>query len=493
MAASAGPAFAAAGPEIWITMDRSDAERVGRNLARAGRGTALAVEQDGAIVVARVREDDVPLLAQAIHEELHRCGGFIAHASREEAQRSAARDREAAPPAPLVVYTIDNGPVVQALMAGVQEANIRTTITNLSAFFTRYHTSATGQQSAASIRDLWAGYAQGRPDVSIQTYSHPPSVTPQPSIVLTIHGASLPTEVVVLGAHQDSINGSTGRAPGADDDGSGVATLSEVIRVALANGYRPERTVKFIAYAAEEVGLRGSRDIAQRFKDASVNVVGAFQLDMTNFKGTPTADVVLITDHTASPQNAFLGQLVDTYVALPRANSVCGYACSDHASWEEQGYVSSFPFEAVFGQHLSQIHTANDTLAAAGGTANHSVKFAKLAAAYMAELAKGGFEPAPNAPPVVSAGPDATVPLFTTVTLAGQGIDTRGPGRLVWEWLQISGPQVTIANANRRVANVTFGGGHVRVPCGRQRRHDQRRRRRDDHRHPLTPAVSFAV
>lgn len=461
IAAVGVPAAAAVAPEVWITMDRGDAERVGRNLARAGRGGALVVAQDGAIVVARVREDDVPALALAVHEELHRCGGFIAHASREEALRAAAPDREAAPPAPAVAYTIDNGPVVQALMAGIQEANIRTNITNLSAFFTRYHTTATGQQSAQSIRDLWAGYAQGRTDVSVQTYAHPTATTPQPSIVLTIHGASLPTEVVVLGAHQDSINGAsptTGRSPGADDDGSGVATLSEVIRVALASGYRPERTVKFMAYAAEEVGLRGSNDIAQRFKNANVNVVGAFQLDMTNFKGTPASDIVLITDHTTSAQNTFLGQLVDTYVVLPRATSQCGYACSDHASWEDRGYVSSFPFEAVFGQHLSQIHTANDTLAAAGGTANHSVKFAKLAAAYMAELAKGGLGPAPHAPPVASAGSDASVSVGTAVALAGSASNAQGPGRLGWEWLAISGPQgipVTIANANRRAATFT--------------------------------------
>ena len=52
-------------------------------------------------------------------------------------------------------------------------------------------------------------------------------------------------------------------APGADDDASGIATLTEVIRVALANGWKPKRTVKFMGYAAEEVGLRGSNAIAQ--------------------------------------------------------------------------------------------------------------------------------------------------------------------------------------------------------------------------------------
>jgi leucyl aminopeptidase len=447
-------ASAAGSPEVWIPMARTDAARVLPALERAGRAGALLIDVEGPILVARIDEDDVPLLARAIHQELRRCGGFVFHPSREDAVAAATRE-VAAPDAPLVDYTIDNGPVVQALMSGLQEAQIRTTITSLSAFFTRYHASATGQQSALSIRDLWTTYAQGREDVTIQTYSHPSATTPQPSIVLTVHGTTRPSEVVVLGAHQDSINGATGRAPGADDDASGVATLSEVIRVALASGYRPQRTVKFMAYAAEEVGLRGSRDMAQRFKSAGVNVVGAFQLDMTNFKGTASTDIVLITDHTTSAQNTFLGQLVDTYLGLPRANSQCGYACSDHASWQEQGFVSSFPFEAVFGQHMPLIHSPNDTIAQSGGNANHAVKFAKLAAAFMAELAKGGLRPSGNAPPVAAAGADVSVSAGTPVTLAGTGIDADGPGRLAWEWLEVSGPPVAIAGWNRRVATVT--------------------------------------
>ena len=61
-------------------------------------------------------------------------------------------------------------------------------------------------------------------------------------MILTIQGTDLPNEVVVLGAHLDSINTSGGGsneqvAPGADDDASGIASLTEVIRVALASGW----------------------------------------------------------------------------------------------------------------------------------------------------------------------------------------------------------------------------------------------------------------
>ena len=69
-------------------------------------------------------------------------------------------------------------------------------------------------------------------------------------------------------------------APGADDDGSGIATLTEILRIAMANGWKPKRTIKFMGYAAEEVGLRGSAAIAADFKAQGVNVVGVMQFDM---------------------------------------------------------------------------------------------------------------------------------------------------------------------------------------------------------------------
>jgi bacterial leucyl aminopeptidase len=149
--------------------------------------------------------------------------------------------------------------------------------------------------------------------------------------------------------------------------------------------------VKFMAYAAEEVGLVGSAEIADAYHDQGVNVVGVLQLDMTNYKGS-SGDIYIYTDFTNPTQNAFVGSLVDTYLpGLIKGTSSCGYGCSDHASWTSEGYPASFPFEAVFGQHNPFIHTPQDTIDKSGGTANHALKFSKLAAAYLAETAKGGF------------------------------------------------------------------------------------------------------
>jgi leucyl aminopeptidase len=384
--------------DSWITIERAVAEKAGAAFAKAGRPDALVIESEGKVVVARLSEADVSRLSGWVHSELGHCGGFMGHATRDEAFQEAARANREGPAdaAPQFNYTIDNPAVVQALMAQITELNVRNTITSLSNFQTRYHNCETGKGSARWIRDLWRGYAQGRTDVSVEPFKHSGYQTMQPSLILTIQGTGLPSEVVVLGGHQDStIGGGCGRSPGADDDASGIASLSEVIRVAMALGYKPLRTVKFMAYAAEEIGLRGSGQIAATFQQQNVNVVGVLQLDMTGYEGSAN-DIYLISDNTNAAQNTFVGDLVDTYLTgITRGTTACQYGCSDHASWHSRGYAASFPFEAYFRpfppnpQYNPFIHTQSDTLANIGNNANHAVKFSKLSAAYMAEMAKG--------------------------------------------------------------------------------------------------------
>lgn len=220
----------------------------------------------------------------------------------------------------------------------------------------------------------------------------------QPNAVLTITGTDLPNEFVILGAHADTTIGSAttaaSRAPGSDDDASGVATLTEVLRVAVANGYRPRRTVQFIAYAAEEVGLRGSRSIAQSYRTANRNVVGVLNLDLTNFRNpAATRDVYVLTDNTNVALTAFLRELFAQYLAgsgLTIGDTACGYACSDHASWTQAGFPAAAYLEGSFRQTNQNIHTSRDTLATSGGSARHSVNFARLGLAFMAEVGKGG-------------------------------------------------------------------------------------------------------
>ncbi len=99
-----------------------------------------------------------------------------------------------------------------------------------------------------------------------------------PNVVGMIEGASKPDEFVILGAHYDHIGtDEDGRGHcrmkvdgetkdvvcnGADDNASGTAVVLEVARILGSRPKPPERTVVFALFAGEELGLLGSRALA---------------------------------------------------------------------------------------------------------------------------------------------------------------------------------------------------------------------------------------
>lgn len=75
------------------------------------------------------------------------------------------------------------------------------------------------------------------------------------NVVAVIPGSS--EDSITVGAHYDS-RPYRRKAPGADDNGSGLAALLAIARALTSSGLRPQKTVYFVAFAAEEKGLLGS-------------------------------------------------------------------------------------------------------------------------------------------------------------------------------------------------------------------------------------------
>jgi leucyl aminopeptidase len=375
-----------------------------RDTYQAIRGFAREVvehrDSTGApVVIAESRADRLGGISHYVHTHERRCGGYFAFPSRAQAEAFVTQERakQAMTKSALARYTLDNQDTVNRWLPQAQERRLYDTINHLSSYRNRYFASSHGKTSAEWIRTHWQSLAAGREDVTTELFTACGNCSTQPSVILTIRGWDLPDEVVVLGAHLDSINASTytdpnQHAPGADDDASGIATLTETLRIALADGWRPARTVKFMGYAAEEVGLRGSNAIAQSFRNTGVNVVSVLQVDMTNYKSGAVTDMKLISDYSNTDLKNFFITLFDTYLApmgLTRGSTACGYACSDHASWTNAGYPAAMMFEAGDpGGSFPYIHTPYDTLATMGESAQHSVKFTQFALAYLGETAK---------------------------------------------------------------------------------------------------------
>lgn len=379
----------------YLTLDRNDWHDAQKQLAVNAVAPRALAERNG-VILLKVDDEQLNALTEFFHQQKHRCGGFFAFESLATAQAALTVEGSQLP-VMAATYTIDQRAVVRPLLSAVTEANLRSTMTTLANYQNRYYNSSYGKSSSEWIRDHWSQLAAGRSDISVVLKSCS-NCGLQQNVVMTITGTELPNEIVVLGAHADStISGMTteARAPGADDDASGVSVLTEVLRVALANNFRPRRTVQFMAYAAEEVGLRGSQAIATEYQTAGKNVYGVVQFDMTNYAGTG-ADVWIMTDNGNASMISFLRSLFDEYLAptgLTRADTSCGYGCSDHASWTRSGFPAAMYAETSFSQTNPNLHTVNDTLAAMGGTANHSVAFAKLGLSFAYEAGKTGSGP----------------------------------------------------------------------------------------------------
>lgn len=118
------------------------------------------------------------------------------------------------------------------------------------------------------------------------------------NVLAALPGSKHPDETILYAAHWDGYGvgppDSQGRTirPGAVDDAVGVAGVIEVAR-AFAKGPRPERTILFAAWTAEERGLLGSEYYAQNPSYPLEKMVANFTLDVLQTAG-PARDVVLV-------------------------------------------------------------------------------------------------------------------------------------------------------------------------------------------------------
>jgi len=117
---------------------------------------------------------------------------------------------------------------------------------------------------------------------SVATQRIPRDKTEVRNIEVELPGGPRAQEIVVIGAHYDSVVG----AVGANDNGSGVAALIELAR--LLRNTKPARTVRFVAFVNEEPPFyygdeMGSRFYARRSKARGENIVAMFSLETIGY------------------------------------------------------------------------------------------------------------------------------------------------------------------------------------------------------------------
>lgn len=184
------------------------------------------------------------------------------------------------------------------------------------------------------------------------------------NIVFRREGATRPSRRVVLGAHYDSYAGVSSSyecAPGADDNASGTAAVIECAR--LLRDARLERTVEFVLFDAEELGLKGSRHFASVL-DPSARYDGMLNLDMIGYEPNAAMTAVISGrsgDAGDSAIAAALGAAIDSFALdLDAAYLEGERLSSDHMAFWEVGVPAVLLIEGTRAELTPQYHTCFD-------------------------------------------------------------------------------------------------------------------------------------
>jgi MFS family permease len=164
---------------------------------------------------------------------------------------------------------------------------------------------------------------------------------------------------IIVGAHIDS---SSPEIPGANDDGSGVATIIELARLLAQEPH--DATLVFVAFCGEESGLIGSKSFVEHYP--LENAALMLQLDMVS----NDSPLLLFVDTKKSQTPPWLVSAsieafhslgyrnIEYPVFFQSLNNTVGGATSDHAPFLEKG-IPAIGFVTDIG---FPIHTPNDSL-----------------------------------------------------------------------------------------------------------------------------------
>ena len=158
--------------------------------------------------------------------------------------------------------------------------------------------------------------------------------------------------VFVISAHYDTIGGS----PGANDDGSGIATMLAIAN--LTQQYDFAHTIRFIAVSGEEVGTFGSFYDAKEAYKRDENIIALLDVDQVGFaNSTEDGKILQVFSRESSNWILDFSQNISYKYNLDLELLHTGAYPADHESYNDYGFhaicfIESRPDLSRFWCHL---------------------------------------------------------------------------------------------------------------------------------------------
>ncbi len=273
-------------------------------------------------------------------------------------------------------------PAVQALVDSATWARILPKIQKLAAFPTRYSTSPYNAAAAETLKAFFA-----RLGLTVQDHTFTWGSYTLHNIAATQTGTASPDSIFVIGAHYDDMP-STGTAPGADDNASGVAAVMTAAELFAGRPFR--YTIKYVCFGGEEQGTNGSEAWAAWARAQNLAIVAMLNFDMIGW-WTPGVDFDLEVEVGAAM--TWLADVITgaaaLYTTMPcHVHVDDGAWWGDHYPFWQQGYHAANHEEAWdWGDpdFNPNYHTSKDTVARL--SADYAAGCTKVAVATLATLA----------------------------------------------------------------------------------------------------------
>lgn len=171
------------------------------------------------------------------------------------------------------------------------------------------------------------------------------------NIIAEIRGSEKPNEVVLIGAHLDAWDVSTG----AHDDGAGCAHVLEALDLIRRSGLKPKRTIRVVLFTNEENGARGADAYANDAARSNERHIAAIESDHGGFA---PRGFNFETDSTTLQK--FLQWR--TILAELRAGEFAqGFSATDIQPLVKQG-VPGIGIDPENHRYFDYHHSANDTI-----------------------------------------------------------------------------------------------------------------------------------
>ncbi len=206
---------------------------------------------------------------------------------------------------------VHRNPEIEKLVAEVSSDSLKKYIHDLAAFNTRHTLSKDEKNGMPAAHryvlskfNSFANASGGRMTAKIENFTIPADgrrITADSevaNVIATLKGVNPADDrIFIISGHLDSRNkdvmDATGGAPGANDDGSGVAAVMELARVMAKSEF--SATVMFVAFTGEEQGLKGASYLADKAKAEGWNIAGVLNNDII---GNSNSSETLISDNT---------------------------------------------------------------------------------------------------------------------------------------------------------------------------------------------------